>query len=168
MELRLIVIDIDGTMTDGTIYYGEDGAEIKKFNTKDAAGILAAQAIGIDCMFLTGRKTRAVEKRAEDLKVKYVYQGIKIKEKFINEFIIDNDIKKENLLCIGDDLNDLGMMKSVGLAACPADAADEVIEFCDYVSSKGGGEGAVRDIIFHYLKKYDLYEMAISLAYGGI
>ena len=168
MRLKLIVIDIDGTMTDGSIYYGEDGVELKKFNTKDAAGILCAQALGIDCMFLTGRKTLAVEKRAIDLGVKYVFQGVKEKMMFLKSFLYDNGILTDEVLCIGDDLNDIEILRLTMLSACPADAAEEVKEICDYISEVKGGDGAVRDIVFHYLKKFGEYEKAISKAYAGI
>ena len=169
--IELIVMDIDGTLTDGSIYYSEyknHGIETKKFSVKDAAGILAAQAMGKQCMFLTGRVSYAVKKRAEDLKIKYVFQGIKNTEQFLTEFINEHNIRPENVLFIGDDLNDIKAMRLVGMVCCPADAADEVIQIANYVSKYNGGNGAVRDILFTLLKKEGLYEEAISKAYGGI
>lgn len=168
MMIKIIVVDIDGTLTDGGIYYGNSELEIKKFNVRDAAGVLGAEAVGIDVMFLTGRESDAVARRAYDLKVKYCVQGISNKCDYLDRFLRENRIDSQDVLYIGDDLNDLAVMKKVGHAACPADAADEVIDVCEYVSSQKGGYGAVRDIIFHYLKEMHIYEEAISRAYGGI
>ena len=169
--IELIVMDIDGTLTDGGIYYSEyehHGIETKKFSVKDAAGILAVQAMGKECMFLTGRESYAVAKRAADLKIKYVYQGVKDKDRFLTDFIKEHNIKAENMMYIGDDLNDIKAMRIAGTVCCPADAADEVISLADYVSRHNGGNGAVRDILFTMLKKEGLYEEAVSKAYGGI
>lgn len=167
-NLKLIVLDVDGTMTDGSIYYSEDGSEIKKFNVKDAAGILAAQAVDIPCMILTGRQSEAVTRRGQDLHIKFVAQGVYDKESYLRNFLIEKNFSPENVVYIGDDLNDVSCMKLVGHAACPFDAAEEVRNLCEYISEQKGGAGAVRDIIFHYLKEMDLYSEAIGKAYSGI
>ena len=166
--IKLIVMDVDGTLTDGSIYYSEDKTEIKKFNVKDAAGILACEAVGKKCMILTGRESYAVERRAKDLHIAYVFQGIKDKQSFLKEFIVQNGYAKEEILYIGDDLNDIGVMKIVGRTGCPAVAAEEVKQICDYVSSYNGGNGAVRDILFMLLKSEGVYQKAIEKAYGGV
>lgn len=166
--IKLIVLDVDGTLTDGGIYYSESGIEIKKFNSKDAAGILACQAIGIDCMILTGRKSAAVTRRAKELHIKYVYQGITDKMDFLLEFLKEQKMDLQEILYIGDDLNDIKCMNIVGVAGCPADASPEILMRADYIASHNGGHGAVRDVLFSYLKDNNLYDDAISKAYGGI
>lgn len=166
--IKLIVMDVDGTLTDGSIYYNEAGIETKKFSVKDGAGIVAAQAAGIPCMILTGRESWAVKKRAEDLRIQYVYQGIKDKAAFLLDFLHSRGIDAGSMLFIGDDFNDMKAMDMAGLAGCPADAAEEVRKLADYVSESKGGCGAVRDIIFHYLRAEGKYEAAIEGAFGGI
>ena len=167
-KIELVVLDVDGTLTDGSVYYGTGNVEIKKFNVKDAAGILSIQAVGIPCMILTGRESEAVKRRGQDLHIKYVEQGVSDKEKYLRNFLSKNDITVDSVIYIGDDLNDLSCMKMVGHAACPFDAAEEVRNLCEYISEQKGGAGAVRDIIFHYLKEMDLYSEAIGKAYSGI
>lgn len=166
--IKLIVMDVDGTLTDGGIYYSESGSEIKNFNSKDAAGILACQAIGIDCMILTGRTGKAVERRAEDLHIKYVYQGITDKMAFLLDFLKEHKMDLQDVFYIGDDLNDIKCMNIAGVAGCPADASPEILLRADYIASHNGGHGAVRDVLFSYLKDNNLYDDAISKAYDVI
>lgn len=165
MNRKLIVIDVDGTMTDAGIYYDETGNELKKFCTKDAAGFFAAKQMGIKTMVLTGRECAATSRRMAELKVDYVYQDIKNKVEFLTEFMRMNGISKEQLVYIGDDLNDLPPMRLAGFIGCPADSCSEIIDIADYVSIKKGGEGAVRDIIEHILRKEGLWEKVVSQVY---
>lgn len=165
-KISLLVLDVDGTMTDGGIYYDASGNEWKKFNTKDAAGIFAARHSGIKTMVLTGRKSFAVEKRMKELKVDYVYQGISDKREFLIEHMKKNGLAKDCVGYIGDDLNDLAPMKVSGFVCCPGDACDEVKQIADYVASAYGGHGAVRECITYLLKNRGEWETAIAAAYG--
>lgn len=165
-KIKLLVIDVDGTMTDGGIYYDTSGNEIKKFNTKDAAGIFAARYAGIKTMVLTGRKSVAVEKRMKELKIDYVYQGISDKKSFLADFMSNNELSKECIGYIGDDLNDLEPMQLAGVVCCPGDACDEVKQISNYVAEAYGGCGAVRECITYLLKKRGEWEKAIAKAYG--
>ncbi len=165
-KIKFLVIDVDGTMTDGGIYYDENGNELKKFCTKDAAGFFAAQKVGINIVVLTGRECAATTRRMAELNVKYLYQNVKDKMSFIKQFLLDNDIKEEELGYIGDDLNDLLPMSISGFIGCPADSCLEVKKSADYVSNVKGGNGAVRDIIEYILRKYGEWNMAISEIYG--
>ncbi len=142
--------------------------KFKKFNVKDAAGILTCEAVGKKCMFLTGRESYAVERRAKDLHIAYVFHWNKNKRSFLKEFIDQKGYAKEEILYIGDDLNDIGAMKIVGRTSCPADATEEVKQICDYVSSYNGGNGAVRDILFTLLKSQEVYQNVIEKAFGGV
>lgn len=165
-KINYLVIDVDGTMTDAGIYYDEHGNELKKFCTKDAAGFFAARKVGIKIMVLTGRKSETTAKRMAELKVDYLYQNVKDKANFLSNFMQENNISKEQLGYIGDDLNDYPPMKLAGYVACPADACEEIKEISNYISNIKGGYGAVRDIIEHLLKQSGEWSNAISDVYG--
>lgn len=165
-KLKWLVIDVDGTMTDGGIYYDEYGNELKKFSTKDAVGIFAAQQVGINLVVLTGRECKATERRMRDLKIDYLFQNITNKEQFLMDFIHKNEIGKEEIGYIGDDLNDYRSMKLTGYIGCPSDSRAEIKEIADYISAFKGGEGAVCDIIVHILKKYEEWNKIIKTMYG--
>lgn len=158
MDLRYLVIDVDGTMTDGGIYYDDHGNELKKFCTRDAAGFFAAHFLGIKTVVLTGRECAAVKRRMKELKVDYVFENIRDKRTFLEKFMSENSISKEELGYIGDDLNDLPAMKMAGFVGCPADSCAEVIAIAEYVSCKNGGCGAVRDVIEYLLRACDKWE----------
>jgi 3-deoxy-D-manno-octulosonate 8-phosphate phosphatase (KDO 8-P phosphatase) len=163
--IKSIIIDVDGTMTDGGIYYDDNGNEMKKFNTKDAAGFFTAKACGIQTVIITGRSSFATERRMKELHASVVEQGIVNKVEYIQQYMEKNHIQKKELAYIGDDLNDYSGMKLAGFVACPADAAWEIIQIADYVSEKNGGEGVVRDVITHILKKRGQWEQAIQQCY---
>ena len=165
-KIELLVIDVDGTMTDGGIYYDAAGNEMKKFNTRDAAGIFAARCAGIRTMVLTGRRSFAVEKRMTELKVEYLHQGISDKKRFLCEFMAEHQLTSESVGYIGDDLNDLEPMKLAGFVGCPGDACDEIRHVADYVAGANGGYGAVRECITFLLKCRGEWEQAIAAAYG--
>ncbi len=164
--LKYLVIDVDGTMTDGGVYYDENGNELKKFNTKDAAGFFAAHKAGIEILVLTGRECKATERRMKELKVDFLHQNIKNKMEFLKDFIGSRNIAKEEIGYIGDDLNDLPPMTLTGFVGCPADSCAEVREKADYVSPLKGGEGAVRDIVEFILRKSGEWEEAVDEVYG--
>lgn len=151
-RIKLIVLDVDGTLTDGGVYIDSNGVETKKFNIKDGAGIVLAEKAGIDFMILTGRKSYCVERRAEELKIKYVFQGIIDKLSYLKSFLHENNIDPEEVAYMGDDVNDLECMSYVGFTACPADAVKRVRETVDFVSQFNGGFGAVRDLCDMFIK----------------
>lgn len=146
--IRILAMDVDGTLTDGKIYMGPDGEAMKAFNIKDGLGIhdLLLPA-GIIPVIITGRKSRIVENRSRELGITEVHQGVSDKVQKLKELAGD----LSEAAYIGDDLNDLKCMQAVkaegGLTGCPADAAAEVRGLCDFVSEFRGGEGAVRDFI---------------------
>lgn len=164
-QIKYIIIDVDGTMTDGGIFYDDNGNEMKKFNTKDAAGFFTAKVCGICTLVITGRISLATERRMRELHVDVVEQGIVNKVEYIQEYMKKKDVKREELAYIGDDLNDYSGMELVGFVACPADAAEEIIQIADYVSNKNGGEGVVRDVISYILKRRGQWEQAIQQCY---
>lgn len=166
MAIKLMVIDVDGTMTDAGIYYDENGNELKKFCTKDAAGFFAAHSVGVKIMVLTGRECDATTRRMTELKVEYLFQNIKNKADFLKSFMEQNGIKKDEVGYIGDDLNDLPPMLLAGYVACPADSCPEIKEIANYVSSVSGGHGAVRDVIEHILRESGQWGKAVADVYG--
>lgn len=166
-DIKLIIIDVDGTMTDGGIYYDEHGNEYKKFNTKDASAFFMAHSAGLKIMVLTGRKCAATQRRMQELKVEYINQNVIDKAGFIKEFMTQNELEKKNLAYIGDDLNDYKPMKMCGFVGCPADACEQVKDIADYVSNVNGGYGAVRDVVFHILEKREELTKTINKVYLG-
>ena len=149
-RIRWLVMDVDGTLTDGKIYIGQNGQELKAFDIKDGYGIRnILPAYGIEPIIITGRSSAAVDKRCVELQIRGVYQGIQDKTELLKKIISDK--KFSQIAYIGDDLNDIDAMKTVhnagGIVGCPADAAVAVRQIAHYVAKRRGGEGAVREFI---------------------
>ena len=164
--IRLIVVDVDGTMTDGGIIYDQNGNELKVFCSKDAAGYFTAHAMEIKIMVLTGRECNATTRRMEEMSIDYICQNVKNKYEFLRRFMYEHAYKKEEIAYIGDDLNDLYSMSLAGYVGCPSDAYPEIKEIADYVSEVRGGKGAVRDFICHILKERGEWDKAYRKAYN--
>lgn len=165
-QIKYLVIDVDGTMTDAGIYYDDHGNELKKFCTKDGAGFFAAHYAGIKLMVLTGRECQATTRRMQEMKFDYIVQNIRDKAAYLEDFMKQNGIRREEIGYIGDDLNDLPPMKLCGFAGCPADACEEVKAYADYVADTKGGSGAVRDVICAMMRARGDWEQAVSAVYG--
>ena len=152
-KIKLIVLDVDGTMTNGSIYYNSNGEEIKQFNVKDGLGIKIALAAGLDVAIITGRRSSMVEKRAAELNISYLYTGVQTKLTALNQLLMETGVHYDVVYYIGDDLNDLQCMECVGLRGCPSDADESVKELCEIIADKAGGHGAVRDCIKRLLEE---------------
>ena len=150
MAIKLLIVDVDGTLSDGMLYYGNNGIEIKAFNVKDGAIIKPLHQLGINVVFLTGRTSEAVRRRAHDLNA-VAMQGVEDKSSAFYNLLKEYNVKPEQCAYIGDDLNDYSAMKLCGFKACPADAVEEIRYICDYISPSNGGYGAVRDVCEHIL-----------------
>jgi len=147
-EVKLVLSDVDGVLTDGGMYYCEKGNELKKFNTRDGMGFQLLKENGIKTGIITSEETDIVMRRAKKLQVDYLYQGKRNEGKFAiaKEICEKEGISLENIAYIGDDVNCLELLLNVGLAACPADAADKVKRIpCIDILSKEGGKGAFRE-----------------------
>lgn len=149
-----LFMDVDGTLTDGKIYMGNTGEEFKAFNIKDGYGIYNILLnTSIIPVIVTGRKSLIVENRCKELGMTYIFQDVGDKKLFIEDFLSDRitSINYNIIAYIGDDLNDLEAMRYIkeigGVVGCPCDAVNSILEIADYVSNKGGGNGAVRDFI---------------------
>ena len=145
-SIKLLVLDVDGVLTNGMLIYGEKGEVFKAFNVKDGLGIKLLQKEGIEVAFLSGGKGGAIDKRAEDLNVKYCLSGIKDKKKSLLKLLMDFSIKENQVAFVGDDLNDLNLKGSVGCLIATADAARDLKKNSDIVLSNKGGEGAIREL----------------------
>lgn len=165
-NIKLIILDVDGTLTDGKIYYDNNGNEMKAFNAKDGMAIAQAIKNGIEIAIITGRKSEIVDRRGKELGIKYIFQGIHRKIEALNELIEELHIINDNVMYIGDDINDLEIMKQVKFAACPFDAVNEVKEICDIISSYTGGNGAVREIIENVLKIQGKWDEIVNIYIG--
>ena len=160
--IKLILLDVDGTLTDGGIYRGNNGEELKKFNVKDGYAIVNAQKLGIEFGIITGRESELVRTRANELNIKYLYQGISEKTVILDEIMRITGLQKEEIAYMGDDLNDIKIMKKLGFSGTPLDGANEVKIIADFISAKNGGEGAVREFIEAVLKKDNLFQKFLA------
>lgn len=156
---KLLIMDVDGTLTDGKIYMGNDGEICKAFNIKDGCGIhdLLPQ-YGIIPVIITGRNSKIVENRCCELGISEIYQGTSNKLSRLERLLEKKSLTYADCAYVGDDIIDVPCMKKVkkmgGLVGCPADAVDSVKKIADYISAYNGGNGAVRDFI-EYLVKID-------------
>ena len=164
--IKLLILDVDGTLTDGGIYYDATGNELKKFSVKDGAGLVALRRAGVQVMICTGRECEAVRRRAADLHLEYVYQNVGNKAAFLCDFFKEHGLSREEVAYCGDDWNDLAAMALCGFVACPADAADAVKARADYVCPQKGGEGAVRGAAEEILRREGRLESAVQAAFG--
>jgi YrbI family 3-deoxy-D-manno-octulosonate 8-phosphate phosphatase len=146
-RIKLVVMDVDGVLTDGGMYYSENGEVMKKFNTRDGTGISLLRENDIITAIITGEDSEIVLKRAEKLKVDQVYIGIRDKGRVMHNLVRKYNINYDEVAYIGDDLIDLDVMKKVGLSFAPNDAMPGVKQVANHVLSRKGGEGAVREAI---------------------
>lgn len=165
--IRYLILDVDGTLTDGGVYYDATGNELKKFAIKDGAGLVLARAAGIRTVICTGRESAAVRRRAADLKITDVYQNVSDKASFLRDFMQQNGCDAQQVAYCGDDLNDLAAMALCGFVACPADAAPEVRAAADYVCPQAGGAGAVRGAVEAILRQDGRWQAAVQAAFGA-
>jgi 3-deoxy-D-manno-octulosonate 8-phosphate phosphatase (KDO 8-P phosphatase) len=145
-NIKALLSDVDGVLSNGYIYLGNDGNEYKTFNVKDGCGIVTIQKYGIKFGVITGRKSKIVEERMKSLKVEIVYQGVGEKLSSLQQIMSDYNLKAEEIAYIGDDVIDIPVFEEVGFSACPMDAHPYAKENCNYVCKLNGGEGAVREI----------------------
>ena len=145
--VRLLLLDVDGVLTDGRIILGGEGPDLKAFHAQDGLGITLARAAGLQVAFLTGRQSLAVTRRARELHVDHLLQGRPDKGAALEELCATAGIAPEQVAAMGDDWIDLPLLERAGLAACPADARPEVAARCHFVAGRQGGRGAVRDFV---------------------
>jgi 3-deoxy-D-manno-octulosonate 8-phosphate phosphatase (KDO 8-P phosphatase) len=145
--VRLIVLDVDGVLTDSKIVYDSDGRETKAFNIKDGLGISLGVRAGLKFAIITARESAMVNRRAQELGIEFVIQNTRTKLPALEALMKDLNLNKAQVAYVGDDLPDLPCLEAVGLPACPADAAIEVRKMASLVSNHPAGQGAVREIV---------------------
>ncbi|MBK5071488.1 3-deoxy-manno-octulosonate-8-phosphatase KdsC [Budviciaceae bacterium CWB-B4] len=163
-QIRLLICDVDGVMSDGLIYMGNQGEELKAFNVRDGYGIRCLITSGIDVAIITGRSAKLVENRAKTLGITHLYQGQSDKLVAFEKILKDVSLKPEQVAYIGDDLIDWPVMQKVGLAVAVADAHPLLLPKAHYVTQIAGGRGAVRELCDLILQAQDKLEGAQGLS----
>lgn len=157
-EIKLVITDVDGVLTEGKIFLGTDHQEWKAFHAQDGLGIALAQKAGIKIAIITGRYSEAVERRAQELSIEHLYQKISNKREVFFQILEKLHLTSVETAYIGDDLNDLPILAEVGLKLAVANAVLEVRERVDYITQKAGGQGAVREALEAILKAQGKWE----------
>ncbi|SUJ06278.1 3-deoxy-D-manno-octulosonate 8-phosphate phosphatas KdsC [Sphingobacterium spiritivorum] len=154
-RLKAIVIDVDGVLTDGTVQVDEHGEQLRTFNVKDGYAMHLAMSKGLQIIVISGGKNAGVQRRLEGLGIQEIHLGVADKLTLLQDITQRFRIELPDVMFIGDDMPDYKCMKAVGVAACPADAVEEIKQISHYVSGLGGGKGVVRELIEKTLKLQD-------------
>ena len=157
-KIELLLLDVDGVLTDGGIIYSDSGEQTKKFNAKDGLGLNLLMTAGIKVGIISGLSSKALEHRCNKLGITLLFAGIKNKSKVLNSIITQTGINPDQMAFVGDDLIDLPIMKRVGFSFCVADACDDVKNHCDFITNNKGGHGAVREVCENILKAKGVWE----------
>lgn len=157
-KIKLLLLDVDGVLTDNKLFYGDNGVEYKSFHTRDGHGMVMLQKSGIEIGIITGRQSELVKRRMQDLKVAHLYQGVPDKLPTFLALMEKLGIELEEVAYMGDDILDLPILTRVGLSATVANADPEVLKRVDFISQNRGGEGAVRELCELILKSQDLWQ----------
>ncbi len=150
--IRVLILDVDGVLTDGGIIMDDDGRETKRFDVRDGHGLKMLLRYDVDVVLLTGRTSRVVEHRASDLGIKEIYQGVLNKLEVYEDILRRKNLGGESLAFVGDDVVDVPVLRRVGFSATVADAPDDLKKVVDYVTKNQGGRGAVRELCELLLK----------------
>jgi len=161
-NIRLLLVDVDGVMTDGRIIYDGNGLETKFFNVKDGHGIKMLQRHGVEIGIITGRTSVVVDIRARELGINIVYQGALRKLESYDDVKLKTGLSDSQIAYIGDDIIDVPVMRRVAFSAAPSDALPEVRELADYVTACAGGRGAVREVCDMIIKGRGEWEEVVA------
>ncbi len=164
-KIKLLLLDVDGVMTDGRLIYATDGVEIKNFDVNDGLGIFLIKKSGLKCVILTARESKAVLKRAKELDIDKVYHNFHYKIQAYDDIKKTFKVQDEEICFMGDDLIDIPILKRVGFSAAPVNAVGSVREIVDFVSEKKGGRGAVRELCEFVLKTQGTWDEVTSVYY---
>ncbi len=161
-DIRLLVCDVDGVLSDGKVFYSANGDEIKNFNIKDGLGIKLLQKLGIEVAIITGRDSPMVARRAQELGVSKLYQGKRNKIASFEELLSELALCDAQVAYAGDDLPDLPLLKRCGIAIAPADAAPQIRQIADIVTQQKGGEGCVREFVDLLIDSRDAWSTVLA------
>lgn len=148
---KLIITDIDGVWTDGSMYYDQTGNEFKRFHTYDSAGVLFARTLNIPVAIITGETTEIVARRSKKLNIDFLFQGVTNKVSVTEQLLSKLNLTFKDCAFIGDDINDMLLLQKVGFSATTANAPDYIKNKVDFITQKKGGEGAFREFVEHLL-----------------
>jgi|TARA_B100000315_G_scaffold257894_1_gene308310 3-deoxy-D-manno-octulosonate 8-phosphate phosphatase (KDO 8-P phosphatase) len=162
-KVKLLILDVDGVLTGGEIIYDDEGRELKIFNVKDGLGIFLLGRLGIKTILLSARNSPVLKKRAKDMRVAEVLGGVMPKEKVLSGIEKKYKVKASEICFIGDDLIDIGIMKRIGCSVAVGDAHKQVKNISNYVTTKHGGQGAVREIIDLIIKHKGLEKRLVKI-----
>jgi len=151
-EIKILAMDVDGVLTDGTLVINSDGTETKFFNSLDGHGIKMWQRAGLKVAFISGRASEPTQRRAEQLEIEYVFQDCHYKLPVVEQLLEQLDLSPANMAFIGDDLTDMPVIRYAGFGVAVANAVDEVKQCADYITTRAGGGGAVREVIEYILR----------------
>jgi 3-deoxy-D-manno-octulosonate 8-phosphate phosphatase (KDO 8-P phosphatase) len=161
-RVRLTLLDVDGVLTDGSLYISDSGDEYKAFNTQDGHGLRMLKASGVELAIITGRTSRCVEMRAQNLGIGFLYQGVEDKLEVYNSLLKKFSLSAEATAFIGDDVVDLPAMRRAGLAICVPESPSLVKQFAHYVTQAPGGRGAVREVCELIMQAQGTYSAQIA------
>jgi 3-deoxy-D-manno-octulosonate 8-phosphate phosphatase (KDO 8-P phosphatase) len=160
--IEILVVDVDGVLTDGRIIYTDGGTEIKAFHVRDGSGLVFWQKLGKQVVILSGRKSKAVDVRAQELGIRLVRQGSADKAAAFRQLLVQLGLRAEQAAVVGDDLPDLPVLRAAGLAVAVADACTEVRAVAHHVTVAHGGRGAVREVIEMILKHQGRWDSVVG------
>ncbi len=160
-DIKLLALDVDGVLTDDTIYFGADGFELKKFSINDGFYIVLALRSGLEIAIVSGRPSAATITRMKDLGVKHIFQKKLDKRKQIKRLLKKLKLSLDQVAFVGNEILDIGLAQEAGLSVAVKDSARELIDVVDYVTSKKGGDGAVREVIKAYFEGIDIDPMTL-------
>lgn len=162
LAIKMVIFDVDGVMTDGSLFFGDDGQEYKAFNSLDGHGLKMLKSTGVDTAIITGRSSQVVLHRARNLGIGHVYQGVENKLEAYRHLLENLRLQPEQTAYMGDDVIDLPVMIRCGLAICVPAAPAVVQQHAHLVTTMGGGRGAVREACEFIMKAQDSYERVIA------
>lgn len=162
-RIKLLLLDVDGVLTDGRIIYDSKGRDLKLFDTHDGLGVCILKRMGIKTILITAKGSKATRPRAKDMEVEKIYENIVPKTKVYEEIIREFGLSDEEVCFVGDDLLDLGILNRVGLPITVLNACDEVKQKSAYVTQKRGGRGAIREVAELILKSQDKWQEALKI-----
>ena len=160
-KIKVLALDVDGVLTDGSLTFSQNGEELKTFNAKDGQGIVCLNKAGFITVIITARKNGTVEHRAKNLGIKELHQGVKFKLPVLEQILDKYGLTFENVAYMGDDLPDVCILEKVGLSCCPNDAVQEVQKVCKFKSKYNGGRGAVREVCDVILRGHNIEPLDI-------
>ena len=161
-KIKLLLLDVDGVLTDGSIVYNDHGQESKQFNVKDGFGMKLLMSAGIELGIVTGRRSEALAHRCNDLGIRLIFDGISDKSSVLDEIQQHTGISADNIAFVGDDIPDLALMRRIGVSIAVADAHENVRANADWVTSAPGGTGAVREVCEAILKSQGTWDIILE------